>query len=541
MASQTQPLSTMALTMNDILKDFPDEIDSDEEFDAVKESFAQLLPKYGNLWRSMMQSAAANGNNDDRRVSRSPLREQKNHNKGGCQSPCCLVTFVPPQFLTHNNKDDDNSNDSDSRFDSDEESHTDESESSSGSTVIRFDHISFEETSKVTEEISQYGSAKASIQKESSDDDSDMEALATTLRSTAIISSPRKRSRVFIGKEVIDLISSSSESEDEDLKLPSAPGRTSTITGNRQRKLVISDASTLSSDEESWSGNDLSAAQEENVLTEESEGEEEDALTEESESEMDSVVSKDYATNTRPVKAMSLSEFKGRREELTRAVFQEFDQVAFGGKLTEHKVTVAWSKRLNTTAGKTLLTKTAGGIYKAKIELSVKVLDRLPRLRATLLHEMCHAAAFVIDHVSRPPHGQCFKKWANRAMRAVNVEVTTTHDYNIEYKYAWRCSTRGCVAKFARHSRSIDVNRQVCGKCKGTLVEVEPSSLNQADIVPRKVAKPSAYNLFVQSESQNIRQDLERRWSGNVPQAEVMKECARRWKERKNTPKVVSA
>lgn len=47
----------------------------------------------------------------------------------------------------------------------------------------------------------------------------------------------------------------------------------------------------------------------------------------------------------------------------------------------------------------------------SRIELSVKVVDSAEKLAATLLHEMCHAAAWVIDGVSKPPHGAVFWKW----------------------------------------------------------------------------------------------------------------------------------
>jgi hypothetical protein len=74
----------------------------------------------------------------------------------------------------------------------------------------------------------------------------------------------------------------------------------------------------------------------------------------------------------------------------------------------------------------------------ASIELSTKVLDDPERLGSTLLHEMVHAAAWIIDGVSKPPHGACFKKWANVSMKRIpGTVVTTTHDYEIQYKYAW--------------------------------------------------------------------------------------------------------
>jgi SprT-like family len=44
--------------------------------------------------------------------------------------------------------------------------------------------------------------------------------------------------------------------------------------------------------------------------------------------------------------------------------------------------------------------------YIARVELSVKVVDRLERLEATLAHELCHAACWVLNHTAKPPHGQ---------------------------------------------------------------------------------------------------------------------------------------
>ena len=46
----------------------------------------------------------------------------------------------------------------------------------------------------------------------------------------------------------------------------------------------------------------------------------------------------------------------------------------------------------------------------------MKVIDEHHRLRHTLLHEMCHAAQWLVDGKINPPHGSLFKKWANHAM-----------------------------------------------------------------------------------------------------------------------------
>jgi predicted SprT family Zn-dependent metalloprotease len=47
--------------------------------------------------------------------------------------------------------------------------------------------------------------------------------------------------------------------------------------------------------------------------------------------------------------------------------------------------------------------------YQASIELSCKVVDSEYRLMNTLVHEMCHAATWLIDNTSKPPHGPQFK------------------------------------------------------------------------------------------------------------------------------------
>ncbi|CAN0437826.1 unnamed protein product, partial [Discosporangium mesarthrocarpum] len=102
--------------------------------------------------------------------------------------------------------------------------------------------------------------------------------------------------------------------------------------------------------------------------------------------------------------------------------------------------------------------------------------------KKTLLHELCHAAAWVVDHASKPPHGERFWMWARKAMAAhPGVPVTTCHSYNIHYKHRFACAGtgeeraerwggggegeergrgEGCGAEFGRHSKSIDIERQ---------------------------------------------------------------------------------
>ncbi len=136
----------------------------------------------------------------------------------------------------------------------------------------------------------------------------------------------------------------------------------------------------------------------------------------------------------------SRSTFRKDRNTIASRTFAEFNKLAFNNKLSSVEVT--WSNKLNTTAGITRMRGKLGEknshTRTATIELASKVIDDEERLRATLLHEMCHAAQWLLDGVHKPPHGSSFKKWAALSTRAIgDVEVTTTHDYQIVYKYAW--------------------------------------------------------------------------------------------------------
>ena len=209
---------------------------------------------------------------------------------------------------------------------------------------------------------------------------------------------------------------------------------------------------------------------------------------------------------------------------------------------------MSWSKRLTTTAGICRLKRRKCGSnveHSATIELSMKLIDDEVRLQSTLVHEMCHAAAWLVDNVHKPPHGTCFKKWANRAMRKVNgLIVSTTHDYVTNtFKYAWACTNNSCDFVIKRHSRSVDLNRHCCGKCRGKLFEIEvPSKGSQSNVfTPKQKRAPTGFSLFVQQQSQSVRTKLSanrEQSEGKVSQQEVMKECGRLWKELKTQGKV---
>ncbi|GKY97395.1 hypothetical protein MPSEU_000698000 [Mayamaea pseudoterrestris] len=187
--------------------------------------------------------------------------------------------------------------------------------------------------------------------------------------------------------------------------------------------------------------------------------------------------------------------------------------------------------RLTSTAGKTIVTRRRSNdqdVYRADIELSAKILDHENRLRSTLLHEMCHAAAWIVDKNAKPPHGPVFKKWAKRARARTGDTVTTTHTYNIA-KYAWACTTVGCKVKILKPTKSFKAHAYVCSKCNGKFVEVD--ILTGEPLQAREKKPPSKYNLFVREHSQTVRKNLEGKSNGRkVSQGEVMAEIAQRWK-----------
>lgn len=167
--------------------------------------------------------------------------------------------------------------------------------------------------------------------------------------------------------------------------------------------------------------------------------------------------------------------FVKTREQSAIKLLRLFDAEVMDGALLRCKingvsrVSLAWSSRLYKTAGITYMKqKSSSGERTASIELSLKVVDEPARLYNTLAHELCHAATWIIDNCSKPPHGSVFKSWAKRFREwDPNLNITTCHDYAIRYKFNYVCVS--CGQCYGRHSKSIDTVKKVCGSCKGAL------------------------------------------------------------------------
>lgn len=166
--------------------------------------------------------------------------------------------------------------------------------------------------------------------------------------------------------------------------------------------------------------------------------------------------------------------FAQTRNAAADKLLRYFDrEVLRGGVIHDEsgcrRVTVGWNARLYKTAGVTYLRRKAeSGDPIAAIELSIKVVDEPARLYNTLAHELCHAATWIVDRIAKPPHGDHFKAWASRFARwDSQLRITTCHEYAIRYKFNYECVA--CGLRYGRHSRSINTEKQVCGRCKGRL------------------------------------------------------------------------
>ncbi|GAB4819190.1 hypothetical protein N2152v2_006236 [Parachlorella kessleri] len=193
--------------------------------------------------------------------------------------------------------------------------------------------------------------------------------------------------------------------------------------------------------------------------------------------------------------------FKRQREQLSRQLFDAYNRRIFGGRLPSD-----------------LQIR-----YSAHVELSAKVLDAYPKLERTLCHELCHVAAWLLDHTAKPPHGPMFRKWADRAMAVFpELDITTCHSYEIFYPYRWQCSNTTCGQTYGRHSNSIDVTKKACGECRGRLLFLGKF---QSDGTPAKARAASGFSKFVQENYTGAREEA----LPGTPHADIMKALSGKW------------
>ncbi|XP_003745628.1 acidic repeat-containing protein [Galendromus occidentalis] len=216
--------------------------------------------------------------------------------------------------------------------------------------------------------------------------------------------------------------------------------------------------------------------------------------------------------------------FNSIKDDLVKKLFDLFHETVFQSRFNS-EIPITWNVRMLKTAGCCYYRRHQDGSKRARIELSPKVLDRPSRLRDTLLHEMCHAAGWLI-HGYRDGHGTLFKFWAQRALQLLGLTVTTTHSYIIETKYVYRC--QGCANEVRRHSKSLDTSRFICSICKGRF-ELFVNNKRNNQVTPAAERKPSPFSRFVKDEYKSIKTG-----SPHLKHSEVMSALSERWRTAKN-------
>ncbi|CAI5786794.1 Hypothetical predicted protein [Podarcis lilfordi] len=167
--------------------------------------------------------------------------------------------------------------------------------------------------------------------------------------------------------------------------------------------------------------------------------------------------------------------FRRRKGELAQSLYDFYNRSVFEQKLPEN-MEIVWNKKMRKTAGCCVSGQLKGpeGQRYARIMLSEKVCDSADRLRDTLIHELCHAAAWLI-HGVRDGHGRFWRLYAKKSA-VVHPElpvVSRCHNYEIKYKFTYECCR--CKNTIGRHSKSLDTQRYVCALCKGQFVLCQPT------------------------------------------------------------------
>jgi predicted SprT family Zn-dependent metalloprotease len=202
------------------------------------------------------------------------------------------------------------------------------------------------------------------------------------------------------------------------------------------------------------------------VLTDETEDEHSDVDDNPSETDENYIEPAVISTNVSlPTTTKNKNKLKNNSLQLLiPSIHQEFNEKIFNSKLNLNSiVNITWNKRLLKTGGRCRYVP--NNIPPVTIELSSKIVDNEERLKSILLHEMVHAAVFMIDQVrTGNAHGARFMKWGKRAEERVHIPVTRYHHFTAFKPFIYQCIR--CKYQLSRYSKSFDTEK---GKCPGCL------------------------------------------------------------------------
>ncbi|XP_068718282.1 germ cell nuclear acidic protein-like [Montipora capricornis] len=207
----------------------------------------------------------------------------------------------------------------------------------------------------------------------------------------------------------------------------------------------------------------------------------------------------------------SEKDFKKIRDRLATDLFELYNRTVFDNQLPSD-FQITWNNKMRSTAGFCYYSR-KNGMRLSRIELADKVIDSAERLRDTLIHEMCHAATWIIDGI-KAGHGSVWKRWTMRA-QIVHQDlppISRCHSFAINTKYTYRCTK--CGNSFGRHSKSVNLEKSRCARCYGCL-ELIPQL--KKDGTPQ-TRTPSRFALFVKDNFARVKKD-----NASLSHQEVMK------------------
>ncbi|CAG9801865.1 unnamed protein product [Chironomus riparius] len=194
--------------------------------------------------------------------------------------------------------------------------------------------------------------------------------------------------------------------------------------------------------------------------------------------------------------------YKTKKHELADKLFKLYNDKVFNSQLSD--VPIKWNKKLQTTGGRCNNSRRAG-IRNSLVELSDKVLTSADRLRCTLIHEMCHAAAWIMS--GENGHGATWKKWTSKANSIFPElpKITVCHSYVIEYKYTYLCTD--CKARSQAHSKTKKVEEVRCSLCKGNiqLFQNKKNKDGVLELIPVQRKEPTAFAKFVKLKFKEVK------------------------------------
>ncbi|XP_011140001.1 uncharacterized protein LOC105183501 isoform X2 [Harpegnathos saltator] len=225
--------------------------------------------------------------------------------------------------------------------------------------------------------------------------------------------------------------------------------------------------------------------------------------------------------NSHPDAKKYRSDYKNQKEELCKKLYKLYNEKVFDGQLPQD-LPIEWNIRMRGTAGycynKKSVRSLTGVVKSSRIVLATKILDTPDRLRDTLIHEMCHAASWLINNVS-DGHGPFWTKWANTAMRTFPElpQIRRCHDYEIKTKFTYRCTD--CGYSIGRHSKSLDIERKRCGHCYGKFELLVNKTTKSGTVQKVSLKKePSGFALYVKQNYNSVKKE-----KNNMRHADVMK------------------